>query len=353
MQNILIFGSLPSGFGGMEKSMRYFANMLNQDSNFNVSFYFYDLNKNNNQNWLNNLEYTIYATTSSLRYIQKCQVKKNLAKFLSTYNFSTIIAFDPLSVKLARDVIHAKKLKIRLFSWLHFSIESYKPKYQNYITLADKHFVLCNEMKEQLIYLLQIKPSNIYAIYNPVPKKEVTIKKSLNNRFLYIGRVQYEGQKNLKELFIALSDLNEPFSLEIIGDKDDDEKRRLQKLATSLKIENSINWHGWQQDPWLYVENKIKAVSALVLTSTYEGLPMILIEALSYGIPCVSSNCKTGPQNIININNGFLYSLGDRDGLTNLLKEINNHSFIIEDIKNSVNFCYNENYFRYVKSILK
>ncbi len=59
--------------------------------------------------------------------------------------------------------------------------------------------------------------------------------------------------------------------------------------------------------------SKNKNVTALLLTSAFEGFPMTLLEAMSYGIPCISSDCMSGPRDMIKPGlNGELYTRGYR-----------------------------------------
>lgn len=70
------------------------------------------------------------------------------------------------------------------------------------------------------------------------------------------------------------------------------------------------------------VQQDIEKVSALLLTSSFEGFPMTLLEALSWGIPCISADCVSGPADIIQPDvNGHLYQPGDIAGFVTLLNK--------------------------------
>ena len=63
-----------------------------------------------------------------------------------------------------------------------------------------------------------------------------------------------------------------------------------------------------------------KKADLFILSSKYEGLPNTLIEALSFGIPIFSTNCKTGPKEILNKSKyGTLFKIGDYKTLSNLI----------------------------------
>lgn len=353
-KKILVFGSLPSGFGGMEKVFIEFSRSFNQIEGYFVDFYMYELNKGNDYEWLNSMNYQLYSPNIRLRFFQKIKIKNNFISYIQNKRPALIIAFDPLSVLLARKALIKAKLNIPLLSWLHFSFTRFKPKYQNYVLLADYHLSICDTIKKQLIKQT-VPDDSIFVIYNPITSKNDCIPKPQKGlvKYLYVGRVQYANQKNLQELFNALSNLNKPFTLDIVGDGEREEVEKLKMLATEIGISDKLVWHGWQKNPWEYVKKNIKTVSVLVLTSTFEGFPMTLCEALSYGILCISSDCDTGPRDIINENNGMLYNLGNINQLTECLNEVYLNSELPEQmaIQKSISHLYGNQYFCNLKKI--
>jgi UDP-D-galactose:(glucosyl)LPS alpha-1,6-D-galactosyltransferase len=99
---------------------------------------------------------------------------------------------------------------------------------------------------------------------------------------------------------------NKEWSLKIIGTGKDENK--LKNLANKLKISDRIEWLGFKEDPY----GEIDYATALLLTSRSEGFPMVLAEANQRGIPVISSDCKSGPKDIvIPGRNGYLYKEGD------------------------------------------
>ncbi|NDO92841.1 glycosyltransferase, partial [Proteus sp. G4468] len=173
-------------------------------------------------------------------------------------------------------------------------------------------------------------------------------------RFLYVGRLVAYAPKNVNELFYALSKLNGDWTLDIVGDGEDTDF--LKSLALELKIATKINWHGWQKDVWSYIKRNIKYTSTLVLTSISEGFPMVLCEASSYGIFCISSNCPTGPEDIITPeSNGLLYPVKDVASLANHLQSIIDGRLLPthNEIKNAITKFNDENFENRLLSALK
>lgn len=109
--------------------------------------------------------------------------------------------------------------------------------------------------------------------------------------------------KNVSELINILGSVKQyKWHLTVIGTGTD--MNLLKKQACDYQIDNQITWMGWQSNPWKCV----KTADLLFLTSKFEGFPMILLEAMAQGIPCFSSNCPTGPEDIIQEGiNGSLY----------------------------------------------
>lgn len=111
--------------------------------------------------------------------------------------------------------------------------------------------------------------------------------------------MKFEGQKRVKDLLDGLSQAQGDWKLHVLGDGSDFEKCRA--YGRELKIDNRIVWHGWQKHPWEVVRQDIKKVSALLLTSSFEGFPMTLLESMSWGIPCISADCVSGLVTLFNL----------------------------------------------------
>jgi len=82
-----------------------------------------------------------------------------------------------------------------------------------------------------------------------------------------------------------------------------EEQDKLEKKITDLNLEDRVHLLGFRENVWDYISN----AKFLVLSSQYEGFPMTILEALSLGIPVISFDCESGPNEmIINNHNGIL-----------------------------------------------
>lgn len=137
------------------------------------------------------------------------------------------------------------------------------------------------------------------------------------NRIVTVGRLT--KQKNHTLLIRAFSNVSLEFPniiLEIYGDGPDLEE--LQSLTRDLGISERVLFKGNVSD----VFEKIKSAKLFAFSSDYEGLPNALVEALSMGMPCISTDCSPGgARSLINDGeNGVLVPVKDVSAFSNALK---------------------------------
>ncbi|QRF22641.1 glycosyltransferase [Alicyclobacillus sp. TC] len=196
---------------------------------------------------------------------------------------------------------------IPIVSWLHNPPNLFNDSH--FVNYADIHWCISQGIKSILQNTIPI--SKIYWVGNPIEQNipPVSIHQG-SSRFIYIGRLENQ-QKRLDILFSALHYLKSDWLLDIYGDGPDRDK--LFQLAKKLGIASKIRWNGWVDRPW----ESIQSASALLLTSDFEGLPMVIGESLSRGLPVISSKCPTGPEDLIQHGqNGLLFERGNVQELT-------------------------------------
>lgn len=342
------------GHGGEETVLRMFCNYLHNSYKISIIIpqfrgdtgYFQEFSINAKQ---------ISYNLSSSRLRMLIFVMKKL--FLCKTDF--LVTMTPRMTwfaNMCKKIFHKKYV---IISWQHFSIfspteiSSFEKKQKQYQS-ANYYWAISSGIKKELISL-GIREKKIYTIYNPIiPSISADINNSTRKKhFLVIARIQFEQQKNLKELFDACSKLNGNWVVDLYGSDDSDggvETRKCKEYIDKLDIADKINWHGWYNDVW----SQISSASCLVLTSNFEGFPMVLCEAASHGIPLISSNCPTGPADIVNEKNGFLYSMHDVSMLTKLMQNFvdDKVKFNSEDVKKSISSFYVDNYILRIKSVI-
>ncbi|GEB71001.1 UDP-D-galactose:(glucosyl)LPS alpha-1,6-D-galactosyltransferase [Pseudoalteromonas carrageenovora] len=141
-----------------------------------------------------------------------------------------------------------------------------------------------------------ITPSAITTIYNPFDLADIKRQSNEVNTaipqspyLIHVGRLAKQKRHDI--LFAAFAKLDKKYKLVLLCNK----PVKAFKLAKEYGIEEQLIVPGFEQNPY----NWIKHAQALVLSSDFEGLPTVLIEALAVGTPVVSTNCTFGPSEIL------------------------------------------------------
>ena len=159
--------------------------------------------------------------------------------------------------------------------------------------------------------------SKIDYIYNPTPYPTVNKNECNSKIAVAIGRLTaIKGFDKILDIWKEIENKDSNWELYIIGSGEDKEKLLNQKEDLKLKkvifVENTKNIKEYYEKASLYL-----------MTSRFEGLPMTLIEAQSFGLPIISYNIKTGPKDIVNNNeDGYLIENDNKELFTEKFLEI-------------------------------
>ncbi len=147
------------------------------------------------------------------------------------------------------------------------------------------------------------------------------------NIAIAIGRHSIE--KNFKELiriWNTISQINQAWELQIIGDGFLFEENK--QYAKSLNCKN-IRFLPFQKDIVSYYSK----ASLYLMTSLYEALPMVLLEAQVCGCVCIAYDCDTGPRDIIkNGKDGYIIPVGQRQEFVDKIQYLISHPAIIAEM---------------------
>lgn len=226
----------------------------------------------------------------------------------------------------------------RKIIWLHSSISKLLKKnrkikrFGKYLEKYDKVVTICDEMKGELLELYPKIKNKIYRVYNPFNflriKSLLTDESELSEEQKQFLKEEYivsvarldSNSKDFETLINAyekavLKGINE--KLYIVGDGPDREK--IEMLVKEKSLENKIRLIGKVKNPYIWMKN----ANYFVHSSKFEGLPTVLIEALICGKIVISSNCPTGPKEILeNGEVGFLFPVGNEEQLANILLDV-------------------------------
>lgn len=126
-----------------------------------------------------------------------------------------------------------------------------------------------------------------------LPRKGISDKKNI--RILNIGRL--DSNKNQELIIRAIGRIKEfNIELDLVGKGENEAK--LRKLVSSLGLGNNVHFHGQIEEAASYYLN----ADIFVLSSIFEGFPNVILEAMKYGLPVISTDCKSGPREIFKEN---------------------------------------------------
>jgi glycosyltransferase involved in cell wall biosynthesis len=107
-------------------------------------------------------------------------------------------------------------------------------------------------------------------------------------------------------------------------------RRELEELAKELGIAARVHFAGYRNNPHALVA----PARMQVLSSRYEGMPMVLLEALALGKPVIASDCPTGPREILGDGRfGMLFPIGAADELATAMRRILTEDTLAENMK--------------------
>ena len=186
---------------------------------------------------------------------------------------------------------------------------------------ADKIITLTQEDRRNYIRKYGIAEDKIAYIYNW--KEDVLSNVTYNSestKLVTVGR--FDTQKGYDYLVqVAKKVLNKKsdWTWDIYGSGNKDEVNKIRDLIIENDLQDKLFIKGLEKNQALIYGDK----AIYVMTSRYEGLPLVLLEAQQYNLPIVSFRCPTGPNEIVEDGvNGYLVECYDMDKLSEKLLEL-------------------------------
>lgn len=271
-------------------------------------------------------------------------VKTIISILLLIKNFNKdiiILSFQSNITAIFVSKIFGYKIIIRLNTSIKKYINNIFKKflYKLSYSFADEIIVNSNNFKKELKKILKLNSKLIYNL-NRISKKKRKINFFKNFKGLKILNIaRLTDQKDhvtlLKSLKLLLKK-NIDFKCCIIGRGHN--KNNLDNYIKKNKLQKNTKILGYKEQ----AENYLNSCNLFILTSKYEGLPNVLIEAQYRNIPIISSDCPTGPREILmNGKLGELFNVGDHRDLCNkILNYINNKKKLNKKSNIAKNFLY-------------
>ena len=206
-------------------------------------------------------------------------------------------------------------ISIRNYISLAENDNTEKNKYMNRLSIkyADKITIVSKLLGYDLVKSYGAKKDKIYPIYNFVDKEKIDknfqSKRKIHlskNTVITVGRLNNQkGHIHIVRSFQYVVKEVKSARLIILGQGPLEEK--IKEEIKKCHLENNVELIGYQKNPYLYMKNS----SCFVLSSFYEGMPNVVLEAMYSGLPIISTDCKSGPRETLAPNTNYLNDVKD------------------------------------------
>ncbi len=319
--------SLHLGFGGIEKSIASLANILSGKYdveivctykvldkpafkiNDNVVIKYLINDKPNKEEFRNSISEHKFIETfkQGLKGIKILRLKKKtMINYIKNCDSDVIVSTrdifnDYLGVYGKKDV-----LKI---GWEHNHYHDNMRYAENVVRCSSKldYLVLVSNSLEAF-YRGRLRNTNCKTVFIPnvvenIPKDN-EISKLERKKLISVGRLSKEkGYMDLVKIFNIISHDYPDWTLDIIGDGD--EKKKIVKYIEDNNLQDKVLLHGFRNKDYIY--DRLGKASIYLMTSYTESFGIVLLEAMSMGLPCIAFSSAEGANEIINSgSNGYL-----------------------------------------------
>lgn len=186
---------------------------------------------------------------------------------------------------------------------------------------ADQVIAVSHESERDFLKFTNVPAGLVTTIYNPVIIPEIAELSNLppehkwfnrNNPPVILGVGRLHRHKNFPNLIRAFNIVLEHHEARLIILGEGSERSVLENLISDLNLNTHVSMPGFKLNPYAFMKNS----AVFVLSSSVEGLPTALIEALECGCPTISTLCPSGPDEILNGGeHGYLVPIDDPQAL--------------------------------------
>lgn len=252
-----------------------------------------------------------------------------------THSFSLLSR--PNYINVLSKLFNNKKCKIiiseRAFPSLQYGYSNLTSKLNKFLIsklYSKSDLVICNSFgnANDLKTNFNVPKEKINVIHNPVDLQKIMIIKPITNFFdsnyfnlVSVGRLDIG--KNHELLINAVSKIN-TVKLYIIGEGQ--QRSELEEIIRTKRLQDKVFLLGYDPNPYKYM----KAADLFIFGSNHEGFPNTLLEAMSCGLPILSTNCKSGPDEILQLKVPSVDEVMITD--YGILVPVNNEELMIEGI---------------------
>ncbi|MGI8170482.1 glycosyltransferase family 4 protein [Enterococcus lactis] len=241
------------------------------------------------------------------------------------YGFYRKVLLSLVVNKKARTIFHFHSATFDLF--YSNSNKLFRSLIRKSLNRIDQIVALTEEWRA---FYANVTSTNICVMHNAVPIPPQKLYKNSSVKVVTLGRIgrrkgSYDIVKLAEKISVSTSYSN-PIHFYLFGDGKE-EKEKLKVIVNKKKIEN-VTIEDWLDD----YEGLLQETAIHLLPSYNEGLPLSVLETMSYGIPNIASNIGGLSEVIKDGVNGFLVEPGDIEGMEKLIKSLLNDDVLRNSI---------------------
>ncbi len=204
------------------------------------------------------------------------------------------------------------------------------PMVKIFYRFAYKIIAVSEGIKSDLVTAFGIASDKVQTIYNPIALDRIShfMHDAPGHPFfreqkpVVVAMGRMTPQKGFDILLKAFSRVIVATDARLIIMGEGPQRTYLENMVKDLGIEEKVSLAGFQRNPYALLAHS----DVFVLSSQYEGLPMAILEAMACGIPIISTDCRSGPREILkNGQCGIIVPVNNEaalaDAITELLKD--------------------------------
>lgn len=196
---------------------------------------------------------------------------------------------------------------------------------------AERVIAISHGVRQDLIDEFGMRPGKVEVIYNPMVTPDLAERAlrpldhpwfGADNPPVFLGAGRLTGQKDFLTLVQAFARVRALRSCRLVILGEGEERARIETRIRELGVGEDVELPGFVKDPIPWMAR----AAVFVLSSRYEGLGNVLVEAMAVGTQVVSTDCPSGPSEILDGGRlGLLSPVGDVAGLADSMTRILDH----------------------------
>jgi glycosyltransferase involved in cell wall biosynthesis len=267
---------------------------------------------------------TLYCVPGLIRFLRRCKPDTLISTIYHANMvaiLSALLSFTKTKI-IVRDSNMHKTLKEASSSFFSYKLTFLVMRFL--YNQSDAIVAVSQAMKDELRELMPEVESKLHLIHNFIDIDQINILSEepvdhpwLQEDFdipIMLSAGRLSNQKNWPVLLRAFADVVAKRDLRLIILGEGEKRNEIENLIEELGIQDKISMPGFKQNPFSWMAK----AEIFALSSDAEGFPNVLVQALNCGCKVISSDCGSGPREILEQGKwGRLFKVGDVEDLSN------------------------------------